>query len=121
MEKLTVGKDPSEIHEKSSLYNNTLFKTFTTWSAISKDGRRALFTACDNYVFRSLLNADSYSVFFVIFWCLCVSVNVTSEMPSNGKPSLKDLELLLDSKLKPIHSRLDDLLKNIEQGSTSMT
>ena len=50
-----------------------------------------------------------------------MSVYVTSEMPSNDKPSLKDLELLLDSKLKPIHSRLDDLFKNIEQGSTSKT
>ena len=32
-----------------------------------------------------------------------------------------DLELLLDSKLKPIHSRLDNLFKKVEQGSTSKT
>ena len=32
-------------------------------------------------------------------------------MPSNDKPSLKDLELLLDNKLKPIHSRQDDIFK----------
>ena len=73
MEKLNVGKDPSEIHEKSSLYNNTLFKTFTTWSAISKDGRHVLLTPCDNfYVFRPLLNADSYSVFFLYFFGVSV-------------------------------------------------
>ena len=35
-------------------------------------------------------------------------------MPSNDKPSLKDLESLLDSKLKPIHSRLDDLFKKVD-------
>ena len=71
------------------------------------------FAYCMWYVFRSLLNADSYSVFFsLIFWCLRVSIYVTSKMPSNDKPSLKDLESLLDSKLKPIHSRLDDLFKN---------
>ena len=59
--------------------------------------------------------------FFFIFWCLRVSVYVTSEMPSNDKHSLKDLEWLLDSKLKPIHSRLDDLFKKVERGSTSKT
>jgi len=35
-------------------------------------------------------------------------------MSSNDKPSLKDLESLLDSKLKPIHSRLDDLFKKVD-------
>ena len=53
------------------------------------------------------------SAFFSMFWCLCVSVYVTSEMPSNDKPSLKDVESLLDNKPKPIHSRLDDLFKKL--------
>jgi len=43
-----------------------------------------------------------------------VSVYVTSEVPSNDKPSLKDLESLLNSKLKPIHSMLDDLFKKVD-------
>lgn len=43
-----------------------------------------------------------------------MSVYVTGEMPSNNKISLKDLELLLDSKLMPIHSRLDDLFKKVD-------
>ena len=120
MEKLTVGKDPSEIHEKSSLYNNTLFKTFTTWSAISKDGRRVFLTACDMSSVHCLMQILT-AFFFFIFWCLRVFIYVTSEMPSNDKPSLKDLELLLDSKLKSIHSRLDDLFQKVEQGSTSKT
>ena len=54
------------------------------------------------------------TAFFVIFWCLRLFVYVTSEMPSNDQPSLKDLESLLDSKLKPIHSRLDDLFKKVD-------
>ena len=36
-------------------------------------------------------------------------VYVTNEMPSNDKPSLKDLESLLDSKLKSIHSSRNEL------------
>ena len=112
MEKLTVGKDPSEMHEKSSLYNNTLFKTLTTWSAISKDGRRVLLTACGMSSVHCLMQILTAFFFSLIFWCLRVSIYVTSKMPSNDKPSLKDLESLLDSKLKPIHSRLDDLFKN---------
>ena len=55
-----------------------------------------------------------FTAFFFIFWCLHASVYVTSEKPSNDKPSLKDLESLFDSKLKPIHSRLDDLFKNVD-------
>ena len=43
-----------------------------------------------------------------------MSVYVTGEMPSNDKISLKDLELLLDSKLMTIHSRLDDLFKKVD-------
>ena len=109
MEKLTVGKDPSEMHEKSSLYNNTLFKTLTTWSAISKDGRRVLLTACDMSSVHCLMQILT-AFFFPLFFG--VSIYVTSKMPSNDKPSLKDLESLVDSKLKPIHSRLDDLFKN---------
>ena len=42
-----------------------------------------------------------FTSFFFIFWCLHASVYVTSEKPSNDKPSLKDLESLFDSKLKP--------------------
>ena len=38
-----------------------------------------------------------------------MSVYITNEMPSNDKPSLKDLESLLDSKLKPIHSSRNEL------------
>ena len=91
MEKLTVGKDPSEIHEKSSLYNNTLFKTFTTWSAISKDGRRVLLTACDMSSVHCLMQILT-AFFSFMFWCLRVSIYVTSKMPSNDKPSLKDLQ-----------------------------
>ena len=55
-------------------------------------------------MFFSLLNADSYGS-FLYFWCPRVSIYVTNEMPSNDKPLLKDLEWLLDSKLKPIHTR----------------
>ena len=112
MEKLTVGKDPSEMHEKSSLYNNTLFKTLTTWSAISKDGRRVLLTACDMSSVHCLMQILT-AFFSFMFWCLRVSIYVTSKMPSNDKPSLKDLESLLDSKLQPIHSRL---FQKVEQG-----
>ena len=36
-------------------------------------------------------------------------VYITNEMPSNDKPSLKDLESLLDSKLKSIHSSRNEL------------
>ena len=90
MEKLTVGKDPSEMHEKSSLYNNTLFKTLTTWSAISKDGRRVLLTACDMSSVHCLMQILT-AFFSFMFWCLRVSIYVTSKMPSNDKPSLKDL------------------------------
>ena len=90
MEKLTIGKDPSEMHEKSSLYNNTLFKTLTTWSAISKDGRRVLLTACDLSSVHYLMQILT-AFFSFMFWCLRVSIYVTSKMPSNDKPSLKDL------------------------------
>ena len=38
-----------------------------------------------------------------------MSVYITNEMPSNYKPSLKDLESLLDSKLKSIHSSRNEL------------
>ena len=38
-----------------------------------------------------------------------MSVYITNEMPSNGKPSLKDLESLLDSKLKSIHPSRNEL------------
>ena len=72
MEKLTVGKDPSEIHEKSSLYNNTLFKTFTTWSAISKDGSRVLLTACDMssvHCLMQILTAFFFSLLFGVSVC----------------------------------------------------
>ena len=93
MEKLTIGKAPSEIHETSSLYNNTLFKTFTTWSAISKDGRCVLLTACDMSSVHCLMQI-LIAFFFFIFWCLRVSVYVTSKMPSNDRPSLKDLECM---------------------------
>ena len=55
-----------------------------------------------------------FTAFFFIFWCLRTSVYVTSEKPSNDEPSLKDLESLFDSKLKPIHSRLDDLFKKVD-------
>ena len=55
-----------------------------------------------------------FTAFFDIFWCLHASVYVTSKKPSNDKPSLKDLESLFDSKLKPIHSRLDDLFKKVD-------
>ena len=82
VEKLTVGKDPSEIHEKASLYNYTLFKTFTTWSAIREDGRRVLLTACDISSVQCLMQILT-AFFFFIFWCLRVSIYVTSEMPSN--------------------------------------
>ena len=43
-----------------------------------------------------------------------MSVYIANEMPSNEKPSLKDLESLLDSKLKSIHSsrnKLDERFK----------
>ena len=93
MEKLTIGKAPSEIHETSSLYNNTLFKTFTTWSAISKDGRCVLLTACDMSSVHCLMQI-LIAFFFIICWCLRVSVYVTSKMPSNDRPSLKDLECM---------------------------
>ena len=69
MEKLTVGKDPSEIHEKSSLYNNTLFKTFTTWSAISKDGRRVLLTACGMSSVHCLMQI--HTAFFFPYFLVC--------------------------------------------------
>jgi len=81
-------------------------------SAVSKDGGRVLLTACDTSSVHCLMQI--FTAFFFIFWCLRLSVDVTSEMPSNDKPSLKDLESLLDSKLKPIHSRLDDLFKKVD-------
>ena len=71
MEKLTVGKDPSEIHEKSSLYNNTLFKTFTTWSAISKDGRRVFLTACDMSSVHCLMQIlTAFFSYFLVSPCV---------------------------------------------------
>ena len=71
MEKLTIGKDPSEIHEKSILYDNTLFKTFTTWSAISKDGRRVLLSACDISSVHCLMQMLTafFSLFFGVSVC----------------------------------------------------
>ena len=35
------------------------------------------------------------------------TISKRTRMPSNDKPSLKDLESLVDSKLKPIHSRIE--------------
>lgn len=49
-----------------------------------------------------------------------MSVYITNEMPSNDKPSLKDLESLLDSKLKTIHYRLDDLFKKVDDNYKSI-
>ena len=72
--------------------------------AVSKDGGRVLPTVCDMSSVHCLMQI--FTAFFFIFWCLHASIYVTSEKPSNDKPSLKDLESLFDSKLKPIHSRL---------------
>ena len=69
-------------------------------------------TVCDTSSVHCLMQI--FTSFFFIFWCLHASVYVTSEKPSNDKPSLKDLESLFDSKLKPIHSRLDDLFKKVD-------
>ena len=55
-----------------------------------------------------------FTAFFFIFWCLHASTYVTSEKPSNDKPSLKDFESLFDSKLKLIDSSLDDLFKKVD-------
>ena len=71
-----------------------------------------MLTACEMSSVHCLMQI--LTVFFFIFWCLRASAYVTSEMPSNDKPSLKDLESLLESKLKPIHSRLDDLFKKVD-------
>jgi len=65
-------------------------------------GGRVLLTACDMSSVHCLMQI--LTAFFFIFWCLRVSVYVTSEIPSNDKPSLKDLD-------KPIHSTLDDLFR----------
>ena len=80
--------------------------------AVSKDGGHVLLTVCDTSSIHCLMQI--FTAFFFIFWCLHASVYVTSEKPSNDKPSLKDLESLFDSKLKPIHSRLDDLFKKVD-------
>ena len=79
---------------------------------VSKDSGRVLLTVCNMASVHCLMQI--LTAFFFIFWCLRVSVYVTSEMPSNDKPYLKDLDSLLESKLKPIHSRLDDLFKNVD-------
>ena len=80
--------------------------------AVSKDGGRVLLTVCDMSSVHCLMQI--FTAFFFILWCLHASVYVTSKKPSNNKPSLKDLESLFDSKLKPIHSRLDDLFKKVD-------
>ena len=79
---------------------------------VSKDGGCVLLTVCDTSSVHCLMQI--FTSFFFIFWCLHTSVYVTSEKPSNDKPSLKDLESLCDTKLKPIHSRLDDLFKKVD-------
>ena len=89
---------------------NSNFNLLLFW--VSKDGGRVLLTACDMSSVHYLMQI--LTAFFFIFWCLRASVHVTSEMPSNNKPSLKDLESLLESKLKPIHSRLDDRFKKVD-------
>ena len=77
------------------------------------------FAYCVWYVFRSLLNADSYSVFLYFLVAPCVRL-CNKRNAIKRRPSLKDLESLLESKLKPIqtqaphHSRLDALFKKVD-------
>ena len=77
------------------------------------------FAYCVWYVFRSLLNADSYSVFLYFLVSPCVRL-CNKRNAIKRRPSLKDLESLLESKLKPIqtqaphHSRLDALFKKVD-------
>ena len=65
------------------------------------------------------LNADSYSVFLYFLVAPCVRL-CNKRNSIKRRPSLKDLESLLESKLKPIqtqaphHSRLDALFKKVD-------
>ena len=86
MEKLNVAKDPSEIHEKSSLYNNTLFKTFTTWSAISKDGRCVLLTACDMSSVHCLMQI--LTAFFFLYFLVSPCVHFMLQAKCHQMTSL---------------------------------